>query len=64
MNDSTPKLQPLLDKLEKAKFTGELHLRFEAGQMASAELIHLLPFSELGRELITVEPEKEFTLKP
>ena len=57
-------LQPLLDKLGKAKFTGELHLRYESGQVASAELIHFLPLSELGRELVTIEPEKEFILKP
>ncbi len=29
-------LQPLLDKLERAKFTGELRLRWESGQVASA----------------------------
>jgi len=57
-------LQPLFDKLEKAQFTGDLHLRFESGQVTSAELIHFLPFSELGRELVTVEPEKESSLKP
>lgn len=51
-------LQPLLDKLGKAKFTGELQLRLEAGQPTSATLIHLLPFSELGRELVTLEPKR------
>jgi hypothetical protein len=56
-------LKPLFEKLEKARFTGTLSLRFESGQVASAELIHLLPFSELSRELVTVEPEEEFTLK-
>ncbi len=48
-------LQPLLDKLQKAKFTGELRVCFEAGQPARAELIHCLPFAELGRELPTIE---------
>lgn len=57
-------LQKLLAKLERAKFAGELHLRFEAGQVASAELIHLLALSELSRELVTIEDEKEFELKP
>ncbi len=51
-------LTPLIEKLEKAKFSGELRLRFEAGQVASASLSHFLPFSELGKELPAVEPEK------
>ena len=50
-------LKALLDKLEKAKFTGKLTLRFEVGQVASAELVHFLPFSELERTLPTVEKE-------
>jgi hypothetical protein len=53
----------LLEKLKKARFSGELHLRLESGEIASAKLIHLLPFSELGRELPGVEPQPEFTLK-
>jgi hypothetical protein len=56
-------LKPLFEKLEKARFTGTLSLRFERGEVASAELLHLLPFSQLGRKLVTVVPEEEFTLK-
>jgi hypothetical protein len=44
-------LDPLLQKLQKAKFTGSLDLRFEAGEIASARLTHFLPFSELSRQL-------------
>jgi len=54
----------LLEKLARAKFTGELHLRIECGQVASARLEHSLAFSELERELPTLEPETEFALKP
>ncbi len=57
-------LKTLFEKLAKAKFTGELRLRWESGRVAGAELIHFLPAAELGRELPTVENEKEFTLKP
>ncbi len=57
------KLQPLLTKLEASHFTGTLELRFEVGQVSSATLIHFLPFSELNKELLTIEPEKEFALK-
>jgi hypothetical protein len=57
-------LQPLFEKLEKARFTGELHLCFEDGQPASATLIHRLAFAELSdHELVTVE-EPSFELKP
>ncbi len=52
-------LQPLLDMLEKAKFTGELRVCFESGQPARAKLIHCLAFSELDRELPTIEQEQE-----
>jgi hypothetical protein len=53
-------LQPLLNKLEKARFTGTLDLHFEAGQVASARLTHFLPFAEIqDRELVTLEPEKK-----
>jgi hypothetical protein len=55
-------LDKLLSKLEKARFTGELHLRFESGEIAGAVLEHHLPFSELKRELPTLE--EEFQLKP
>jgi hypothetical protein len=57
-------VKPLFEKLERAKFSGELRLTFESGKVASAELRHCLPFSELGRELPALEPEKEFALKP
>ena len=57
-------IQPLLDKLEKARFTGTLELHFEDGQPTRAKLIHFLAFSELGRTLPTVEPEKEVKTKP
>jgi len=56
-------LQVLLGKLEKAKFTGKLEIRYENGSIAAAELRHHLPYSELGRALPTVEPE-QFELKP
>ncbi len=52
-------LQPLLDKLEQARFTGELRLRFESGHPARAKLIHSLAYSELRRELPTIEQEQE-----
>jgi hypothetical protein len=50
-------INPLLAKLAAAKFTGTLELRLESGQLTSARLEHFLPFSELGRQLVTVEPE-------
>jgi hypothetical protein len=50
-------LERLLEKLKAAKFTGELHLRFEAGEVASAKLEHFLPISEIERVLPTIEPE-------
>ncbi len=52
-------LQPLFDKLAKAKFTGELRVCFESGQPARTKLIHWLPFSELGRVLPTIEKGQE-----
>ena len=39
--------------------SGELRLAFEAGEVTSAKLKHYLPFSELDRELPTIEPEEE-----
>ncbi len=51
-------LEPLLAKLQQARFTGELRLYFDDGQPASAKLIHSLPFSELGRELPTIEEQE------
>ena len=54
-------LQSLFSKLEKVKFSGKLRLTFEGGKVSSAELRHYLPFSELGRELPTVEPGEEFS---
>lgn len=54
-------LQPLFEKLVKAKFNGRLELRFEAGEIASAELHHFLPASEFQKPLPTVE--EEFTLE-
>ncbi len=52
-------LQPLLDRLARARFTGELRVCFEAGQPASAKLIHSLAYSELRRELPTIDQEQE-----
>ncbi len=52
-------LKPLFSKLEQARFTGQLRLCFECGQPTRAKLIHSLAFSELGRELPTVDQERE-----
>ena len=57
-------IRPLLEKLKTARFSGELHLRLGSGEIASAKLIHFLALSELSGEIVTVEPEKEFALKP
>jgi hypothetical protein len=57
-------IDPLLEKLQKAHFTGELYIRFESGQPASVMLTHFLPLEELDRELVTVEPEAKFPSKP
>jgi hypothetical protein len=57
-------IDKLLEKLQKARFSGELRLRLESGEIASAKLIHLLALSELSGEIPLIEPEKEFTLKP
>ena len=57
-------IRNLFDKLGKAKFSGELHLRFESGLIESAKLEHFLPFSELGRELPTIEGEAQPSGKP
>ena len=37
------RLGPLLGKLEKAKFTGELHLRFEAGRIPTYQYQNQIP---------------------
>jgi hypothetical protein len=58
-------IKPLIEKLSKAKFTGVLELRFEVGHIASAELRHYLAKTEFKeRELVTLEAENEFSLKP
>ena len=57
-------IQNLFDKLEAAKFSGELHLRLESRQIPSAKLEHFLPFSEFGRNLPTIETEEASSLKP
>jgi hypothetical protein len=62
-SESLKELQPLFEKLARARFTGKLILSFEAGQISSAFLQHYLPLSELRRELPTIE-EVEFTLRP
>ena len=64
METPNDQLKPLLDKLEKTRFTGELRLRFESGQPPSATLIHLLAISEFRAALPTLEEEKEFSLSP
>lgn len=59
--------EELCSKLKAARFTGELHLRLEAGEVVSAQLQHYLEAVEFtSRELPTVEAqaEKEFALKP
>jgi len=57
-------LRPLLGKLQKSKFTGSLTLRFEGGQVASAELQHYLSKAEFTKPLPTIDEEKGFALKP
>jgi hypothetical protein len=51
----TEALKPLFEKLASSRFTGELHIRFEDGQIESAKLEHFLAFSEFGRELPTID---------
>lgn len=53
------KLNPLLDKLEKAKFTGELHLSFDAGQIQSARISHYLAYSQFKESLPIIEENAE-----
>ena len=58
--------QVLIQRLEDASFTGELILRFEAGQMAAAELLHCLATSEFASKPlpgIEGKPQAEFSLK-
>jgi hypothetical protein len=52
-------LTPLLEKLQKAKFSGDLILHFSGGEVESADLRHYLPISELKRHLPTIEDEPE-----
>jgi hypothetical protein len=47
----------LLERLEKAKFTGHLDLHFDRGQIVRAELRHWLANSEFTEPLPTVESE-------
>ena len=55
-------LGSLFKKLEKANFTRELRLRFESGDVASAELRHSLAFREFRKPLLVIENES--SLKP
>ena len=52
-------LQPLLDKLERAKFTGRLIVDFHQGQVRAARLSHYLGWDEFSRSLPSVENEPE-----
>jgi hypothetical protein len=54
-------LKPLLEKLTAAQFTGELHLRFEEGSIASAKLEHFLSTTEFSKQIPVVE--ESFSLK-
>jgi hypothetical protein len=54
---STHQMQQLFDRLAGAKFSGTLHLRFEAGAIASAELRHYLSNKEFTKTLPTIEKE-------
>ncbi len=48
-------LQPLIEKLERAGFSGELVLHFYAGQVDSARLTHDLAHSEFRKPLPVIE---------
>jgi hypothetical protein len=50
-------LQPLIAKLEKAKFTGELAVRFYRGEPKDARLTHALATAEFSQPLPLVERE-------
>jgi hypothetical protein len=64
-SDEPVGITQLLEKLERAKFSGELRLHLYQGEITGAELHHHLANNEFqSRELPTVEPEKGFALKP
>lgn len=48
-------LQPLLEKLEKARFSGDLVLHFSGGEVESADLNHYLAAAELCKPLPVIE---------
>jgi hypothetical protein len=50
-------LQSLIDKLERARFTGELAVRFYQGEPKDARLTHCLATAEFAQPLPIVEPE-------
>ena len=64
ISEGLQELQPLFAKLAKARFSGRLHLVFEAGGISSAKLEHYLSYEALGKNLPVIEPEEEFALKP
>ncbi len=49
----------LIERLEKAKFSGTLELRLESGEIASAELHHFLANTEFLKPLPTIEDKKD-----
>ena len=48
-------MQALLERLEKAKFSGTLELHFDHGQIVSAELRHWLVKAEFEKPIPIVE---------
>jgi hypothetical protein len=44
-------LQPLLDRLSAAHFSGTMELRFESGSIASAELTHFIGKDQFGADI-------------
>ncbi len=57
-------LQPLLDKLKSAKFTGTLELRIDNGEIAWAKLQHCISRSEFSKPLPVIDSEADFALQP
>lgn len=51
-------MQAFLDRLEKAKFSGNLSLNFDRGCIVSAELKHWLAKAEFAETVTTVEKEQ------
>jgi len=54
----------LMERLQKAKFTGTLELRYSSGEVVAAELHHLLAHAEFQTRPLPVVEAEEFSLKP